>query len=92
MTMAKNQEQLLKELSEAGELVEIGGEYIHYKDNSKTYRVIELAIEEATDEVCVVYKANYGEGLVSTRPLESWIQNVVVGDKKVPRFCKRSND
>jgi hypothetical protein len=60
------------------------GKYRHYK--GKEYEAIGLAKHSETLEDMVVYRALYGEKELWTRPLEMFIQDVEIGEKKMPRF------
>ncbi len=78
----KSQEKLAAALAQAAAQVTIGGLYRHYKDPAKTYEVIGLAIQECDDAVVVLYRATYGEHIMFTRPLDSWLELV----NSSPRF------
>lgn len=58
-------QELKSLLQEAETLVQIGGRYFHYKRPDKFYTVLDLVIIEATEEVGVVYRADYLDRLVS---------------------------
>ena len=74
-------------IAEAGEKVKVGGEYGHYKDPvNKRYRVESLAIDEATERVCVIYRPLYNEGLLWTRTVENFLDTVDTADGPKPRF------
>lgn len=60
------------------------GIYEHYKGNK--YEVLYVARHSETQEKLVVYKALYGEFGVWVRPLEMFVENVVVNGETVPRF------
>ncbi len=60
------------------------GKYRHYK--GKEYQVIGIAKHSETLEDLVVYIALYGEKQIWVRPLKMFQENVVVGDKQIPRF------
>ncbi len=81
-------EALADRLSEAGREVEVGTRYAHYKDPSKEYLVKLLGILEATEEVAVIYEAQYGDKVSFIRPLESFCATVVVDGISTPRFAK----
>lgn len=68
--------------------VEVGAIYHHYRDPKLKYKVIDIAIQEATEKICVVYKALYGDGIVWVRNLDSWLEPVLQDEKLVPRFKK----
>ncbi|HMS23789.1 MAG TPA: DUF1653 domain-containing protein [Candidatus Saccharibacteria bacterium] len=84
----KGKETLLAELEKAKTLVTVGGYYTHYKSPDKQYKVTQIAILEATDELCVIYQAQYGEKLSFVRPLTSWLETVRWQNNLVPRFNK----
>lgn len=83
-----SQEELARLLAEAGREVSVGGRYVHYKDPTKEYIVKSLGVLEATDEVAVIYEAQYGEKVSFIRPLESFCADVLVDGVSVPRFRK----
>lgn len=68
------------------------GIYHHYKSKDKLYKVIGVAKHTETMKDMVVYQALYdipelgGEGVMFVRPLKMFLENVIVGGKKVPRF------
>ncbi len=84
----KNEKSLLLELESAKSQVDVGGLYTHYKSSDKLYKVTQIAILEATDELCVIYQAQYDEKLSFVRPLASWLETVNWQGKTIPRFTK----
>lgn len=82
----KPEEVLLAELTAAAKQVEVGAIYRHYKQQD--YTVLKLAINEADNQITVVYQARYGKGLVFLRPLTSWLEIVEYEGKTTPRFTK----
>lgn len=60
------------------------GKYRHYK--GKDYEVIDVAKHSETLEEMVVYRALYGDCDLWVRPLKMFIEEVEVGEKKIPRF------
>ncbi len=68
--------------------IEIGDIYFHYKNPSNKYKVEFLGLWEATDEICVGYRAQYGKELLFVRPLKSFLEIVEVEGKKAPRFTR----
>ena len=83
----ETQEQLSDRIAEAVQQVDIGGRYAHYK-NHDIYKVVNLALREDDIEPCVVYQAEYGERVIFTRPIASWLEEVDLDGKKVRRFEK----
>ena len=65
--------------------VKIGGIYRHYKN--KEYKVLAVAINSETLEKMVVYQALYGEREIWVRPLQMFVEKVIVDGKEIPRFA-----
>lgn len=80
--------ELAKEISEAQRQVTVGAKYYHYKGRDKIYTITGLGFVEATNELCVIYRAEYGERLTFIRPLTIWLEHVEWAGKTVPRFTK----
>ncbi|GAC1369289.1 MAG: hypothetical protein NVSMB39_0970 [Candidatus Saccharimonadales bacterium] len=78
--------QLQDELNIAASQVKVGAAYAHYKHPDQLYRVIQLLIIEATEEVGVVYQAEYGDRTTFVRPLSSFINQIDLKNSTVPRF------
>ncbi len=60
------------------------GIYRHYK--GKPYEVIGVAVHSETDDAFVVYRALYGDYVLTIRPLAMFSEEVEKGDYKGPRF------
>lgn len=84
----KSLSELGEELCKAGEFVAIGGTYAHYKHPELHYKVTGLSVWEPTDEIVVLYEAQYGEHICFARPLEVWLETVEHEGATVPRFTK----
>ncbi|MDB5184664.1 MAG: hypothetical protein JWN38_472 [Candidatus Saccharibacteria bacterium] len=84
----KEQLELKKEIEDAKSKVTIGARYRHYKGKDKVYEIIGLGFLEATDELCVIYQAQYGEKLTFLRPLNIWLEQVEWEGETAPRFTK----
>lgn len=84
----RSAEELSRLLRSAEGRVSVGDTCAHFKHPERGYRVLSLAIAEATGEVVVVYQALYGERLTFVRPLASWLDEVVFEGVSVPRFRK----
>lgn len=81
-------QELETKQKQAKELVEAGTIYYHYRDANLKYQVIEVGIQEATEDVCVVYKSLYGDGVIWIRNLNSWLGEVEHDGQMVKRFKK----
>ena len=79
-------EELAARLRKAEKQIVLGAHYAHYKDETKTYTALGLAIAEADESVQVIYQAEYGAKVTFTRPLASWRSDVDVGHQTVKRF------
>ena len=60
------------------------GKYKHYKGNE--YEVVGIARHSETLEKLVVYRALYGDLDLWVRPLEMFLEEVEMDNRKVPRF------
>ena len=65
--------------------VKIGGIYRHYKN--KEYKVLAVATHTETLEKMVVYQALYGERGIWVRPLQMFMERIVIDGKEIPRFA-----
>ncbi len=64
----------------------VGDVYRHYKGNR--YRVLHIATHTESEEVLVVYQSLCGDQKVWARPLEMFMEEVVLPDgSNVPRFA-----
>jgi hypothetical protein len=84
----KPQEQIVSDIKIAKNHIEIGARYSHYKDSAKVYLVKDFGTLEVTDELCVIYQAEYDLKLVFVRPVNEWLENVEWQGSLVPRFIK----
>ncbi|MEK7157069.1 MAG: DUF1653 domain-containing protein [Patescibacteria group bacterium] len=81
-------EKLAQKLADAGREVEVGARYVHYKDPAKEYVIKSFAILEATDEVGVIYEAQYDKRISFIRLLTNFCGSVDVAGVSTPRFTK----
>lgn len=84
-------EEFAQKLTDAGREVFVGARYIHYKDPTKEYLVKSLALLEATDEIGVIYEAQYDTRISFIRPLSDFCALVEVNGVPTPRFTKVNN-
>ena len=82
----KSHDQLKQDITLASQEVKIGTDYVHYKNANKTYRPLYFATLEATDELCVVYQAQYDDKLVFVRPITEWQETLEYQGKTLKRF------
>ncbi len=81
-------EELTARRQDAQGKVEVGAIYSHYRNPKLQYEVINIGIQEATEKICVIYKALYGDDIVWVRDLDAWLEPVEYEGKKVARFQK----
>lgn len=80
-------DELAKKLIDAAKLVKIGGIYKHYKYPERNYKVTNLAIQEASEKVCVIYQDVSDKSAPSfVRDLDSWLEKVEWHGSIVDRF------
>ncbi len=79
-------EDLEKQIKKAASKIFIGKKYFHYKNPTQTYTVLDLGIQEATNKICVIYKADYVEDITFVRDLDIWLSKPIINGKKVERF------
>ncbi|HEX4662074.1 MAG TPA: DUF1653 domain-containing protein [Candidatus Saccharimonadales bacterium] len=91
MNTRKTEEALIAELADAETKVTVGAMYKHYKKGD-IYSVNGLGILEASNEVAVIYQAQYGENLVFIRPLSNWLEKVEKDGAAQPRFQLQGGD
>jgi hypothetical protein len=84
----KPQEELIASLKQAKSKIKLNSVYFHYKNPDKHYKVIGFVIIEATDEVGVLYQAQYGEDLTFVRPVSAWLEKIEQNGRLIPRFSK----
>jgi hypothetical protein len=75
---------LVEKVELAEEKIKNGDRYVHYRDRSKQYQVVCIALLEENEEPCVVYKALYNPSLTWVRPVSRFLE--MCGD--TPRFIK----
>lgn len=83
-----SQIELAHRLQAAADLVVVGARYAHYKHPEQSYVVTGLAVREDTQEVSVIYTAEYDECIPFIRTLDSFIGSVEQNGVSVPRFRK----
>jgi hypothetical protein len=84
--MAKEQVELRQELDAAGRQIHEGEKWYHYKHPELTYTILGLGVIEATEIASVIYKSDYGEGIVWIRPVEEFLEKVEIEGNLVNRF------
>ncbi len=84
--MAENQQDLRQELDEAAKQVHEGQQWYHYKHPDLFYTILGLGVIEATETVAVIYRSDYGEGIVWIRSLEEFLGKVEIDGNMVNRF------
>lgn len=81
-----SQEELSESLSTAQDMVTIGSKYYHYKKPDQLYIVIAIGVQEETEEVCVVYQSEYGNGITWVRDYSDWNKQLMHNGKLVSKF------
>ena len=82
-------DELNKRIAEASTLVTVGAIYKHYKYPERDYLVEKIAIQEATEKICIIYHDMSVQNAPSfVRDLDSWLESVEWQGSIVPRFKK----
>jgi len=84
----KGFDQLNREIEEAKQQVEVGGKYIHYKDESKTYTVLGIVVNESDDDIFVRYTQDENEKIEFVRSVTEFTMKVDHDAEVVERFKK----
>ncbi len=82
----KSTDELKQVLEAAKKKAVIGSRYAHFKDPNSIYEVVDVVINEATDEPLVIYKDQNGEKLSFARPIHSWDEIVEHEEEQIRRF------
>ena len=62
------------------------GIYKHYKNPDHEYIILGEGMYENTEELVVIYQAQYGEKQIFVRPLDQFEETVSWNGEQVPRF------
>lgn len=71
-------------MSAAAKSLILGSLYEHYKGHR--YKLLHVARHSETLEEYVVYQALYGDGGVWIRPLQMFLETVLINGKSIARF------
>lgn len=82
----QSSEQLQQLVTAAKQKITVGQIYSHYKDATKRYRIIAIALDEASESVSIVYEGLYAPYLTWIRPIDNFLESVTWQDKLVVRF------
>ena len=77
-------QEVLPCFSSIAKSIVVGSLYEHYK--GLRYKIIGIARHSETMEELVVYQALYGEGNLWVRPLNMFLENIVINGQLRPRF------
>lgn len=79
-----SKQELLKPLSEQARSLCINSLYEHYKGNR--YKILAVARHSETLEELVVYQALYGEHGIWVRPVEMFLETILIDGQLKARF------
>jgi hypothetical protein len=79
---------MLQPFSALANTLAVGDVYEHY--SKKQYRILAIARHSETLEEVVVYQSLYGAGDIWVRPLNMFLESVVIDGVSQPRFTKLS--
>lgn len=68
--------------------VTVGAIYYHYRDPTKFYKVIDIGLDEATENPVVIYKAMYGNEITWVRAVDVFCSLVEHNGESTTRFIE----
>lgn len=68
---------LTKKIQSARLLVKKNGRYYHYKTPNKYYKVLDIALQENTENPCVIYCQIDNPEIIWVRDLNVWCEKVL---------------
>jgi len=83
--------ELAKRVAGARMKVKVGELYYHWRNPAKHYRVINVGINEADEQIVVVYELLIDPVTVWVRPLrgtDGWLTPVEQDGREIPRFSR----
>lgn len=81
--------QLLEDLKKAKTKIRIGEKYAHYKHLKSIYKILEVGFIESTEEVSVIYQAQFEDKMIWIRTEKEFFSKVTLENgKTVDRFVK----
>lgn len=82
-------DELNKRIKKTEALVIVGATYKHYKYPERNYLVEKIAIQEASEKICVIYHdSSVPDSPSFVRDLDSWLETFEWNGTIVPRFKK----
>jgi len=78
------EEELKNRIMKIEKQVKIGQKCHHYKSPNTIYTIVDIGIMEETEQVAIIYKTE--AGVTWIRTASNFLEEVIVDDKKVPRF------
>ena len=87
----KPEKTLAQELQAAAQQVPVGAFYTHYKHPELCYKIVGHCVLEASDEVAVLYQAQYGEKITYARALSVFLETVAYEGETMPRFTRTTS-
>ena len=83
-------EQCAEKIEMISRDVPVGSWRVHWKNPDKPYRITNIVIDEATDEVAIVYQWQWSE-VSFVRLAKIFLEEIIVDDKKIQRFRRTEN-
>jgi len=86
MSNHSSEDVLFERLISCHDKVVVGGTYYHYRKPLDYYKVLAVALDEATEKIVVIYQAQYGKNLTWVRDIDKWCERVEHDGLSIPRF------
>lgn len=85
-------EQLAMNIDDVSKVIPLWSLWFHYKNSEKRYRIVDLVIDEASDEVSVVYQGVGGIEIKFVRLAKIFLEKVMIDGEEVGRFETRESN
>lgn len=83
--------ELASRVAAARTKVKVGELYYHWRNPDQHYRVLNVGINEADEQIVVIYELQTDQPVVWVRPLrgkDGWLTPVMQNSREIPRFSR----
>ena len=83
-----SKDRLKKSLQNVTARIPVGSRWYHYRAPQDTYKILDIVFIESTEQVGVLYQAEYGERFKWVRDANDFLAEVDVDGQSLPRFVR----